>query len=231
MSEQVEVDVTHRISADEVIRRFPEVQRISDNEIRALTIDALRYTPDYFWTVPASTSGKYHNPLARGKHGLWIHTKMAFTVMEGLAESWVAQGIVTERDADMARSAMLVHDQYKQGLPADRDPNNPDHCHTDGDHDVLAAEWFAEYTDLPDAVIHAVAAHNGPSEATGPDSYGWGEGPAPYEHDDETARNVAQLVHSCDMMGSRATVTPDVWEPADELVEEYGDDLPVADSL
>lgn len=195
---------TPNLSADEVIRRLPEVRLIEDNKLRALTIDALRYAPDYFWKEAASTSGKYHHPHARGECGLWIHTKMAIPMFMRLAPSWVAQGKLTEKERDMALSALLLHDMFKQGLPENRDPDNPDDCHTSGDHDVVAAEWFAEHTNLPEEVIGAVKAHNGPEE--------WGEGPAPQS-------DVEQIVHTCDMLASDPNNPVSVWKPTEEILD------------
>lgn len=198
-------DPTPNIDADEVIRRFPEVRAIEDTELRALTVDALRYTPAYFWTVPASTSGKYHHPLAREEHGLWIHTKMAATVYEESVDSAVNQSDITDYEADCGRAAVLLHDQFKQGYPEDR-PTDPDSQHTVGDHDVLAANWFRQHTTLPDPVIRAVEAHNGP----------WGEGDDP---DDP----LTKLVHQADLLASRPSITPAVLDPSAELIEAYPD--------
>lgn len=204
---------TPNLDATEVIRRFPEVRAIEDSTLRALTVDTLRYTPDYFWTVPASTSGNYHHPLARGKHGLWIHTKMAATVFEECVESEVKQGNITEYDADCGRAAVLLHDQFKQGYPENR-PDDPDDQHTVGNHDVLAAEWFRQHTNLPEPVISAVEAHNGPEE--------WGEGKAP-------DAELGKMVHRADLLASRPSITPAVLDPAGELVEEYPN-IPIRES-
>lgn len=200
--------VEPRLDATEVIRRLPEVRTITNERLRALTIDALRYTPDYWWNVPASTSGKYHNPLARGKHGLWIHTKMAMTALEVLLPSWKAQGKLTEWDADCARAAVLLHDIFKQGLPENRDPSDPNDCHTVGNHDVIAAEWLAAHTELPAEVIGAVEAHNGPEE--------WGEGKSPDS-------DLEQIVHMADNLASEEDGTFGVWKPSDRLTTAYPD--------
>ena len=43
--------------------------------------------PDYFFTVPASSSGKYHAKFASGEHGLIFHTKAAFYVATELLKN------------------------------------------------------------------------------------------------------------------------------------------------
>lgn len=205
------------LSDEEVRRRLPEVELIDDPHLRRQVIEALQYIPDYWWTVPASVSGNFHNEFARGERGLWIHTKMAVTVFERLAPSWVQQGIFTDYDRDCALAALLLHDMFKQGLPTDRDP---DDYTTERDHDVIAARWLQEYTELPYRVIHAVDAHNGP----------WYKGSNPKEasggHVNAVA--VAQLTHLCDMAASDANVTAGVWKPAEEILEVYPN-IPTAD--
>jgi hypothetical protein len=179
--------------------RFPEVELINDTALRAETIDALRRsTPDYFWEMPASTSGKYHNPFTRMGHGLHIHVKMTLTVYERIVDSWVQLGRISEYEADCGRAALLLHDVLKAG-----------HTYEDGDHsvenhDVLAATWLRHNTELPTEVIDAVAAHNGP----------WMVGPEP---DSE----LSLLVHTCDMVASDANVTAGVFKPDERLVEKY----------
>jgi hypothetical protein len=208
-----EADSSAGLSDAELLRRLPEVTHIESEEIRAQTLAVLRHTPDYFWTVPASTSGKYHNEFAREEHGLWIHTKMAAHVCEEMLPSWIGQGYITDDQADLVRQGVLLHDLFKQDLPENRDPENPADCHTADDHDLIAAEWLAEHTDVSDVVVHAVAAHNGPD--------GWGDGPSPTDTDAPVAAEVAREVHTCDMMASRATITAAVYDPCEELTEKY----------
>lgn len=187
---------------EEIERRLPEVTLIEDDELRAQTLDALqRGVPDYFWEVPATASGKYHHPYARGRRGVWIHTKMVFTAFERKAESYVKRGVLTEYEADCVRAAILLHDMLKYG-----------HSYGDGDdvarnHDLLAGQWLRRESELPADVIRGVECHNGP----------WYEGPTP-QYGEEP---VADIVHMCDMDGSTANVTCGLYEPAEEITEKY----------
>lgn len=194
------IDGTMR--ADEVKRRLPEVELIEDEELREQTLDALqRMVPDYFWEVPATSSGRYHNPFARRRHGLWAHVKMVFTAYERIVDSYVELGIISELEADMGRAAVLLHDALKYG-----------HEYEEGDstvrnHDNLASHWLSHNSELPKTVVDAVARHNG----------GWYEGPSPVYEDEP----VAMLVHTADMIGSTKNVTCGVYEPAEELISAY----------
>ncbi len=199
------------LSEDEVRRRLPEVELIDDPHLRHMVIEALQYTPDYWWEVAASVSGNYHNEFARGEHGLWIHTKMAVTVYDRLIDSWVYQGILSEYHADCVLAGILLHDMFKQGLPEDRDP---DDYTTEDDHDVTAARWLRKHTELPYEVIHAVDAHNGP----------WYEGAEPKESGGNiVASSVAQMTHICDMVASDSDMTMGIWKPTEEILDVYPD--------
>lgn len=188
-----------RMRNEEVERRFPEVSLIEDDELRDMTTEAIgRMTPDYFWEVPATGSGRYHNPFSRRKHGLWIHVKMTMAAYERLVRSYVEQGLITEREADLGRAAVLLHDNLKYG-----------HSYEDGDstvsnHDKLAATWIRANTDLPSEVANAVEAHNG----------NWYDGKSPEEP-------LEQLVHMADMVASTKNITCGVWKPADEIKERF----------
>jgi hypothetical protein len=191
---------------EEIERRLPEVTLIEDPELREQTISALgRGVPDYFWEVPATGSGKYHNIYSRRKYGLWVHVKMVFTVYERIVRSEIEQGNITKQEADMGRAAILLHDMLKYG-----------HAYESGDstvpnHDKLAGHWLAHNSELPQPVIDAVKAHNGP----------WYDGPEP-------SSKLDQLVHHCDMVASTKNVTCGLYEPAQEITSKYPD-IPRAD--
>lgn len=188
-----------RLRDEEVTRRLPEVTLIDDEELRESTIDALgRGIPDYFWEVPATSSGRYHNPFTRQRRGLWAHVKMVFTVYERMVRSYVEQGLLTEIEADMGRAAVLCHDMLKYGRG-----------YSDGDstvknHDKLAAHWLQHNSELPRPVVEAVEAHNGPW-------YAGKEPDGPLE----------QLVHQADMAASTKNITVGVYEPSEEIAETY----------
>ena len=71
--------------------------------------------PEYFWTVGASSSGKYHPQFAQGQCGLVRHTKMA--VWWAVQLHRVTEGKLCGYDLDEAIAAILLHDILKQGNP------------------------------------------------------------------------------------------------------------------
>jgi len=66
--------MNHREKALEVFSK--ELASISDTKMRNFVLDVFeKLTPNYFWTCPASTTGKYHPSFALGKGGLIRHVK------------------------------------------------------------------------------------------------------------------------------------------------------------
>jgi hypothetical protein len=181
---------------DEAVRRFPEVESIQDETLREMVVQVVRDMPDYFWTAPASS--KHHPPEHRQRHGLWLHTKRVCTAFERIAQSMVKQGHLSWEEIDYGRAACILHDMFKYGMP----PTSVDG--TVNDHDRIAATWLDDHTQLPDEVIGAVEAHNGP----------WYVGKAPFSH-------LEQMVHVADMQASDENVRIAVEDPHPILREQF----------
>ncbi|WP_312908477.1 HDIG domain-containing metalloprotein [Natronosalvus caseinilyticus] len=176
---------------------MPTINLIDDGDVRHIVGELTADAPDYFWEVPASTSG-FHHPACRNERGLWAHTLMLSTVIDRLADSYTGQGRLTEYDIDLAHAAAILHDQRKNG-----DPLNPSPKST-SDHDLQMAEVVLE-SDLDDAVADAIASHMG----------AWYDGPYP-------SNDLEDLVHTADMVASTASITPKVQGPIPEELEHCG---------
>lgn len=191
---------------DEAERAFPPVRVIEDGDLFQATLDAIQSdVKAYFWTAPAASSYSHHNPYCCGERGLWIHTLMVSTAYERLVDSYVGQNLITKREADMGRSAVLLHDFRKFGDSYEEGDSAA------SDHDLQAAKWIRRQTDLPDQVADAVASHMGC----------WYEGPEP-----ETP--LQQLVHMADMAASTKNGTFGVRLKPPEISALYPS-LPEAD--
>lgn len=193
------MNMAQTMELSEVRRRVPTLKFIDDRQIREQTAKITARAPDYFWEVPASTSG-FHNPLCRQHRGLWIHTLMLSTAIERLADSRRQLGWMSQYEIDLAHSAAILHDQRKNGLKTDPSDTSV------SDHDLLMAD-IVRSTALDDRVADAIESHMGP----------WYDGPEP-DQDDELDR----LLHDVDMISSTESINPAVQGPAPEEITYWG---------
>lgn len=92
-----------------------ELEYIKNQEIRKFAEYFLtECVPDYFYTVPASSSGKFHPSYAIGENGLVLHTRAAVMIAYSLFNTDMYS--FTEKEKDLIILALLVHDTYKSGL-------------------------------------------------------------------------------------------------------------------
>lgn len=198
--------VANDLTEEELVRRLPEISKIESDGVRKKTISfILENCPPYFWTLPTSSSGKYHRPDEGGYRGNHLHTKRVFWMYDNMARTLVEQQYIQEYQIDIGRAAALIHDMFKYGWPP------RDGGHTVDYHDVIGAEMVYQYSDLPDEVAALVDAHNG----------GWHEGMSPKNYHQ-------QMFHFCDMSAARRGVNTSVYEPTEEI-EEMSDTLMVDD--
>jgi hypothetical protein len=181
---------------EEAVRRYPEVEDIRDDTLREQVIAVIQEYPDYHWTAPASSS--HHPPEHRQRHGLWLHTKRVCTTFERVSTSMVKQGHLEWPDIDCGRAACILHDMFKFGMP----PTSVDS--TSRNHDLLAANWLSQQTELPEQVCDCVEAHNGP----------WYAGSQPTSH-------LQQMVHVADLQASDDSVRVAVKDPHPTLRDQF----------
>lgn len=192
--------VENTLTREELLRRLPEIDLIMEDELRERTINTfLLGCPDYFWELPTSSTGKYHDVDERGKHGNWIHTKRVFITYLVVSRTYLTQHRIDEFQREAGKSAALVHDMLKYGWPSEQN------AHTTTDHDIIGADVAKYLGELPRESWSAIHAHNG----------GWAEGKNP-EFDFEDALHLSDYVASKPVLG-----TPAIWNPADEILEEF----------
>lgn len=88
---------------------------------KEIALRAMQFIPEYFWTVPASTSGRYHPKTSLGEGGLVRHTQSAFRVAQELFGHPLYAAMFTAEERDEIRIALILHDTCKQGLDDDGD--------------------------------------------------------------------------------------------------------------
>lgn len=109
---------------------------IQNPKLRAYVLGKLDGAPKYFKTVPASSSGRYHPPYARGEGGLVKHTIAAITLAKYFAD-YDYFGIA-ESDKDYIVASLVLHDIFKYGKEDEAGPYNPDHAKDAADY---CSDW------------------------------------------------------------------------------------------
>ena len=135
-----------------------EIGDIKDADLKAFATELIANADDYFFVVPASSSGKYHPPFDLGDGGLVRHTRLVAYMARSLAESYC----FSDYDTDCLIVAALAHDIKKQG--------NGDTGHTVWDHPILAMHYIQEIygkmnfnvpADTIEKISNAVSSHMG----------------------------------------------------------------------
>jgi 23S rRNA maturation-related 3'-5' exoribonuclease YhaM len=91
-----------------------ELSCIKNESIKQFTINALNKLPKYFFSVPASSTGKYHPAYALGDGGLVRHTQAAVRIAVELFRVDMFQ--YNEDEKDMIITSLILHDGCKSGL-------------------------------------------------------------------------------------------------------------------
>lgn len=106
-----------------------EIKYIVNDQIKIFVIKALQATPDYFFTIPSSSTGKYHPNFALGEGGLVRHTRACARIAIELFRLEMFNHF-TQNEKDIILASLILHDTYKKG--------NPEKEHTIVDHPIFA---------------------------------------------------------------------------------------------
>lgn len=113
-----------------------ELSYIKNEENRKNAEILITLLPDYFFEIPASSTGKYHPAFSVGDGGLVRHTKAAVRIAYELLNNKTIGGIFSDYEKDLILVSILIHDGLKEG--------NPKQKFTVFDHPVLAANFVRE---------------------------------------------------------------------------------------
>ena len=92
-----------------------ELKYIKDKRIRENLIIMINKLPEYFFEVPASSTGKYHPDFSLGEGGLLRHTKAAVRIAVELFNDSALNNF-TQNEKDLIIFAITLHDGLKSGL-------------------------------------------------------------------------------------------------------------------
>lgn len=91
-----------------------QLSEIKTHSIKQFAKEVINQAPDYFFEVPASTTGKHHPEYAAGVGGLVRHTKAVFTFISYIVELEMYK--LSDKEKDMLKLSALVHDILKLGV-------------------------------------------------------------------------------------------------------------------
>lgn len=109
------------------------LNKFETDEIRDYCADMIKEIPDYIFTIPSSTSFKYHNKTQCQPHGQIFHILMFAEIMNYVLGLEYVKEKTNERQRDCLRCTPIFHDAIKCGLNGSQ--------YTVHEHPMLAGEW------------------------------------------------------------------------------------------
>lgn len=148
--------------------------------------------PDYFFNVPASSTGKYHPSFSLGDGGLLRHTKVAVRIAKEMFNDESISGAYSKNEKDLMIIALIMHDGLKSGLEKSE--------YTKFEHPILVCDYIKENKDKTEFtdkeiqfITHVISSHMGPWNTN---SYSNVMLPKPES-------KFQRFVHMCDYLASR----------------------------
>lgn len=91
-----------------------EINLIRDQDVKSFVGSCIRELPDYFFSIQASSTGKYHPKFSLGEGGLVRHTKFAVKIADELLSLDMYKAMKPYHSYIIG--ALLLHDGFKHGL-------------------------------------------------------------------------------------------------------------------
>lgn len=169
-----------------------EINYIKNSNYKENLKKLIEKVPDYFFEIPASSTGKYHPEFSLGNGGLVRHTKVAVKIANELLSLENFTRSYTSDERDLLLIAIMLHDTFKSGVVEEK--------YTRFDHPLIAADFIKEnqnittFTDKEvELISSAISSHMGQWNTS---NYSNVELPKPH-----TKYQV--FVHMCDFLASR----------------------------
>lgn len=168
-----------------------EINYIKDKRIKNSLITMLDLLPDYFYEVPASSTGKYHPSFSLGDKGLVRHTKVAVRMAIELFNDSALNNF-NQNEKDLMIFALTLHDGLKSGKEKSE--------YTVFEHPILIANYIEENKDKLELtndeikfVCNCIKTHMGP----------WTTNYKGIEVLEPPKDKYQRFVHMCDYLASR----------------------------
>jgi len=173
-----------------------EINLIHNLSVQKMVLAILENVPEYFFHIPASSTGKYHPAYALGEGGLVRHVRAAVWIAQELfnmdpPETWI------QMEKDVVIATLILHDCMKNGDGKDK--------YTVTEHPILMATLVDNYrsgaealgVDLPrwvDGISLCIRSHMGR----------WTSNPKTNEEVlPKPITKLEKFVHLCDYIASR----------------------------
>ena len=169
-----------------------EINYINNSRYKKSVEILVTLLPDYFFEVPASSTGKYHPLFSLGKGGLLRHSKAAVRIAKELFDDESLTGAYSKNEKDLMLIAIMVHDGLKSGKIKEE--------YTRFDHPLLICELIKENKDRLEFndkeiefICHVISSHMGP----------WTTNPYSDVVLPKPDSKFQKFVHMCDYLASR----------------------------
>ncbi len=170
-----------------------EINYINDYKIKESAKLLINGLPEYFFSIPASSTGKYHPSFTLGNGGLVRHTKVAVRIAKELLDIEMFKDKIGDK-RDLLILSLILHDGIKKGMPEGN--------YTALDHPNLIAKYIYDNKDkigtyLTDGditfLMRCVKSHMGE----------WNKNMDGKEILDKPVDKYQKFVHMCDYLASR----------------------------
>ena len=169
-----------------------ELNYIKNERLRDGAEVLLSLLPDYFFEIPASSTGKYHPSFSLGEGGLVRHTKVAVKIAYEILGDDSIGNIFTSDEKDLIIIALLLHDGAKEGIPKEK--------YVRFDHPLVVANLIQEQKEETpfedkeiDLLTSMIESHMGP----------WNTNPYSSVVLPKPSNRYQKFVHMCDFLASR----------------------------
>ncbi len=175
-----------------------ELSYIKSNKYKEAAKIMINLLPDYFFEVPAASTGKYHPACCLGNGGLVRHTKVAVRVAFEFYNDEAITGIFKSEEKDLMLVGLILHDGLKSGLQKSE--------YTLAEHPKLMADYIQDHKgdlNLTDNEIefltNVIISHMGP----------WNTDYKGNEILPKPVNKYQKFVHMCDYLASRKFLNVD----------------------
>ena len=187
------------------------LDKFETEEVRLYCEDMIEHVPDYIFTMPSSTSGKFHNATQCLPHGQIYHIIMFGAIMNyRLALKCNKEKYSNPMHRDAMRCVPIFHDAVKCGWNGS--------VFTVHDHPMLAGTWVRETKvehDIDDEIKEMIARmcerHSGE----------WTSSKRSKVVLPEPETDMEILVHECDILSSRSDID---MQPSEYLKGVFGEE-------